>query len=97
MSDWLPEGGPSTFREQYMTPPSLLVVFKQYVKLAKIIQRMMIQVFSPRSVETTRRLAAVESLTLDLQRWQASLPNELQFNQWQPTDSILLPSVAGIQ
>lgn len=66
---------------------SALPSFQSLVELAKIIQRMLTKYAVGADV--------LDSLNLDLHRWQESLPDSLKWNKWATTN--LYPHVAVLQ
>ncbi|KAK8164668.1 fungal-specific transcription factor domain-containing protein [Phyllosticta citrichinensis] len=100
MAPWLPTGLEQFQNEtEPTTVPQLLPSFQSLVELAKIIQRMLTKYFSANEKSADGQSASqsqmfLDSLNLDLHRWQESLPDPLKWNKWEPTTAYLYPHVA---
>jgi hypothetical protein len=97
MVPWLSVG--LEFNEDGISSPRPLIPsFRAQIDLAKIIQRMLAQLYSAkRNLEGFHREACIDRLNLELSRWQSSLDESLNWSKWQPTSTALIPSVAALQ
>lgn len=96
MAAWGPEG----FYAEDSTKSSAMTLvpsFQTQIELAKIIQKILIQLFSAkRNPHDPNRKAIIEALGLELSRWEASLDETLRWNRWQPSHTKLIPSTAAL-
>jgi hypothetical protein len=104
MDAWLPAGarahrgeGDDEEDDVSVTQP-LVPCFQVQIGLSKIIERMLSTLFSTRSnLDDLGRRVCIDTLNLDLCRWQESLPDCTKWNKWEPANSPLKPSVAALQ
>lgn len=100
MLPWLPAGSPLAAQyEQGSSSTSILVpCFTAQIGLSNIIENMLSGLFSPgHSPDTIARQILIESLNLDLYRWELNLPTWAQWNRWESNGSQLLPNVAALR
>ena len=76
----------------------LVLTFREQIRLSRTVETMLTKLFSPTTKLTTAgRRSCVEALNLNLHRWQASLPSNVQWNRWEAASAPLNPSVAALQ
>lgn len=76
---------------------SMVPYYREQIHLSRVVESMLSTIFSPRStMDGMRRRACIDTLNLDLHRWRDGLPGRLEWNQWDPIDTPLIPSVAMI-
>ncbi len=97
MVPWLSVG--LEFNEDGMdSPRPLIPSFRAQIDLAKIIQRMLAQLYSAKgNLERVHRQACIDALSLELSRWESSLDESLKWNKWQSTSAALVPNVAALK
>ncbi|KAK7417452.1 hypothetical protein QQX98_004572 [Neonectria punicea] len=103
MDAWLSAGIKMPASDQHptgdgSTAQPLVLCFKEQIVLSKIIERMLATLFSTRSnLDSLGRRVCIDTLNLDMCRWQESLPDSAKWNRWEPPKAPLLPSVAALQ
>jgi hypothetical protein len=101
MGPWLPAGLPIDGQggnNEASAQQPLLPCFSEQISLSKIIERMMLSLFSGNSsLDEAGRQACITSLDLDMCHWQESLGDCSKWNKWEPPDAPLMPSVAALQ
>jgi hypothetical protein len=97
MEDWLPAGSENIENGQEY-PQRLVLYFQMQISLAKIVQRILDELCSPKKLQyPLRRKAQVDALNLELFRWEASLDHSLHWNSWQTNRSSMCLSTAVLQ
>lgn len=102
MTIWLPVGfqddeedGSSNNNNAQPLIPS----FKSQIELARIIQRMLDQLYSAHhsNMGASRRRAVIDAVNVDLCRWEDALGKPMKWNKWRPVHERLVPTVAALQ
>ncbi|KAF3025591.1 hypothetical protein E8E14_012201 [Neopestalotiopsis sp. 37M] len=94
MEDWLPAGNERPEGGQDNTRP-LLPSFQVQTSLARIMQGVLDELCSEKKLlYPLRRKSQVDSLNLELYRWEADLVDSLHWNRWQTTKSSMCLSTA---
>ncbi|KAM0425355.1 hypothetical protein ACHAPT_009411 [Fusarium lateritium] len=94
---WLPIGFDSQQGDFGETKP-LVPCFQKQAELSRIIEQMLAKISSSRIAQGSRIYqSCLESLNLDMARWQTSLPDCAKWNRWEPPSALLIPSVAALQ
>lgn len=97
MEPWLPAGA-SQSATDISGSGGLVLTLREQIRLSRTIETMLTKLFSPTTKLTlTSRRSCVEALNLNLHRWQASLPANVQWNRWEAASAPLNPSVAALQ
>lgn len=79
-------------------PKPLVPCFQKHIELARIIEQVLATLSSSRRTQDSRSYqASLDSLNLELSRWQASLPDCAKWNRWEAVSAPLTPSVAALQ
>ncbi|KAI5460498.1 fungal-specific transcription factor domain-containing protein [Mariannaea sp. PMI_226] len=94
---WLPIGFDSQQGDFGETKP-LVPCFQKQIELSRIIEQMLVTISSSsRKAQDPRAYqASLESLNMEMTRWQTSLPDCAKWNKWEPSSALLIPSVAGL-
>lgn len=97
MLPWLPAG--YTEHDKGTSGTTILVqCFTEQVSLCHLVETMLSKLFcSKQSVDGVGRQALVDSLNLQLCRWETSLPKQVQWNRWEVASTDLLPNVLALQ
>lgn len=81
----------------------IISILAQFVSLTKIIELVIVQVFSTKFIKTprkelvTQRVASVEDLNMQLFKWQSSIQENLTWSQWTASPQALNPQIAVLQ
>lgn len=72
--------------------------FQEQRRLCQIIEKMLSLVFSARfNSACSSKKTCIDTINLELCRWQESLPNTVKCNKWEPSNTTLMMSVAALQ
>lgn len=100
MTVWLPVGFQDAKEDgSSNNAQPLIPSFKSQIELARIIQRMLDQLYSVHrsNMGTARRRAVVDAVNVDLCRWEDALGEPMKWNKWRPVHERLVPTVAASQ
>lgn len=98
MAIWLPVGYQDDEDMSDGAQP-LIPSFKSHIELARITQRMLDQLYSAHhsNLGAARRRTLIDSVNVDLCRWEDSLREAIKWNKWRPANEKLVPTVAALQ
>ncbi|UQC86306.1 uncharacterized protein CLUP02_11806 [Colletotrichum lupini] len=96
MKPWL-SAGFSDYDGEFDVVNPLIPCFKEQIRLSKIIEKMLSKLFSTKSsLEGIGRQSCLDSLNFELCSWYEALPDCAKWNRWEPSSTLLIPSVAAL-
>lgn len=97
MHPWLPAGF-SNEASASGKSSSLILCFREQIRLSRSIERLLSGLaFLRAAPDEVAWEGCVGDMTVELYKWQDSLPLAARWNKWEPCSAVLLPSVAVLQ